>query len=257
MFINRINKNGYERKDIVSYYAQSRLQIPEVMLFVKYKEKIRDRHILDIGCGAGRTTPYLKHFSPHYTGIDYSSPMINSCKKRFPHTRFLHCDARNMEVFKDQTFDFILFSFNGLDAIGHEDRLKELREIHRVLKGKGLFVFSSHNRNFQYAQSRPKLSFSLKPCIQMVNILQFITSYYNHLTNKKYQHFYKDYAVINDRAHNYGFLSYYIDKESQAAQLKETGFTLLEMYATSGKVLKCSEDDIHSGWIYYVAVKEK
>ena len=68
-----------------------------------------------------------------------------------------------MNEFKDEEFDYIIFSFNGLDSINHEDRLKGLREIYRVLKQDCLFVFSSHNRNHRYAISRPEMEFSTMP----------------------------------------------------------------------------------------------
>ncbi len=250
-----MNKKKYESKSVVSSYINMRLQNPEVMILVKYREAIAGKHVLDIGCGSGRTTAILKNLSNGYVGIDYSLDMIESCRKRFKGVRFLQGDVREMNEFKDEEFDYIIFSFNGLDSINHEDRLKGLREIYRVLKQDCLFVFSSHNRNHRYAISRPEIEFSMMPCKQAGNFIKYFKSKCNRLRNKNHQVFEDQYAIINDVAHNYAMLTYYIDKVNQLKQLEDMGFETLEMYDTLGNILDLDSDDKDSAWIYYVARK--
>ena len=252
-----MNQKKYESKSVVSSYINMRLQNPEVMIIVKYRENISGKHVLDIGCGSGRTTAILKNLSSGYIGLDYSLEMIESCRKRFEGVRFLHGDVRDMVEFKDEEFDCVMFSFNGLDSISHDDRLKGLREIHRVLKQDGLFVFSSHNRNHRYAISRPKMEFSGTPCKQTYNLIKFFKSTRNRLKNKNHQMFNKQYAIINDIAHNYAMLTYYISKTHQMLQLNDMGFETIEMYDTLGNMLTLDNDDKDSAWIYYVAKKFK
>ena len=169
MSMDVINKELYERKDIAAIYAYNNkrgLQPPEEAIFHKYRENICGKRVLDIGCGTGRTTPYLVNLATKYTGVDYSCEMIEFCKNTFKDIEdisFILCDVRNMSIFEDNEFDFVLFSYNGLDCICHEDRLKALSEIHRVLREKGLFVFSSHNINYRNIHSHPKLKFAVKP----------------------------------------------------------------------------------------------
>jgi len=250
-----MNKKKYESKSVVSSYINMRLQNPEVMIFVKHRESIAGRHVLDIGCGSGRTTAILKNLSSGYVGLDYSLEMVESCRKRFEGVRFLHGDVRDMSEFNDREFDYVMFSFNGLDSINHEDRLKGLREIRRVLKQDGLFVFSSHNRNHRYAISRPKMKFSITPCKQAGNFVKFFQSTRNRLRNENHQVFNEQYAIINDVAHNYAMLTYYIDKVHQVSQLEDIGFETVEMYDTLGNKLNIDSDDKDSAWIYYVAKK--
>lgn len=250
-----MNKKNYENKNIVSSYVNMTLQNPEVIILVKHSEKIIGKHVLDIGCGSGRTTAILKNLSSGYIGLDYSLEMVESCRKSFENVCFVHGDVRDMSVFKDGEFDYVMFSFNGLDSINHESRLKGLREIHRVLKQDGLFVFSSHNRNHRYAISRPKIKLSTTPCKQVEYFKEFVKSSINHLRNMNHQKFEDEYAIINDVAHNYAMLTYYIDKENQISQLKDVGFETIEMYDTSGNTLNLDSDDKDSAWIYYVARK--
>ena len=160
-----------------------------------------------------------------------------------------------MNEFKDEEFDYVMFSFNGLDSINHEDRLKGLKEIRRVLKQDGLFVFSSHNRNHRYAISRPKMEISITPCKQAEHFTKFIKSIRNRLKNRSHQIFNQQYAIINDVAHNYAMLTYYIDKENQISQLEDVGFETIEIYDTLGNMLNQDSDDKDSAWIYYLARK--
>ncbi len=250
-----MNRKKYESKSVVSSYINMRLQNPEVMILVKHRESIVGKHVLDIGCGSGRTTAVLKNLSSSYVGLDYSLEMVESCRKRFENVRFVHGDVRNMNEFEDGEFDHVMFSFNGLDSINHESRLKGLMEIRRVLKENGLFVFSSHNRNHQYAISRPKVKFSTTPCKQTGNFIKFFKSMRNRSRNKGYQVFNDQYAIINDVAHHYAMLTYYIDKENQVKQLECAGFEAIEMYDTLGNMLNPDSDDKDSAWIYYVARK--
>jgi len=248
-----MNKEKYESRSVVSSYINMKLQNPEVMIFVKYREYVTGKHVLDIGCGSGRTTAILKNLSGGYVGLDYSLEMVESCRKRFEGVDFLHGDVRSMSEFKDREFDCVMFSFNGLDSVNHEDRLNGLREIHRVLKKDGLFIFSSHNRNHRYAISRPKMKFSVTPCKLVENIIKFIKSTRNRFKNKSHQVFKDKYAIINDVAHNYAMLTYYIDKVHQTKQLDDMGFETIEMYDTLGNLLNLDSDDKDSAWIYYVA----
>jgi ubiquinone/menaquinone biosynthesis C-methylase UbiE len=252
-----MNKIQYEKKHIVSSYANTKLQSPEVMILQKYRDNILNKHVLDIGCGAGRTTVHLRNLCKDYTGLDYSFDMIDECKKRFEDVHFIHGDVRDMSMFQDSMFDFVLFSYNGLDSVCHEDRMRGLREIHRVLRQDGLFVFSSHNRNHRNAISSPRMAIAVAPGVLFRNLIDFVRSTYNYLRNRKRQQFKGEYSIINDRAHNYAMLTYYIDKRAQISQLKETGFETIDMYDTYGNMLNSDSDDKDSAWIYYVTRKIK
>jgi SAM-dependent methyltransferase len=119
----------------------------EALVFARYEAELRAARFLDLGVGTGRTTNHLLPLCKMYRGIDYSPPMVEACKKRFPQASdvFAVGDARNLAKYRDEEFNFILFSYNGLDYISHEDRLRALSEIRRVLSPSGLFFFSTHS----------------------------------------------------------------------------------------------------------------
>ncbi|MDR4506129.1 MAG: class I SAM-dependent methyltransferase [Candidatus Scalindua sp.] len=250
-----MNRRNYGKRHVVSCYAHSLLQKPETLILEKYQEYILGKCVLDLGCGAGRTAPHLYNLSKNYTGIDYSFEMIEVCRERFKELCFVHGDVRNLNMIEDGSSDFVLFAYNGLDSVSHEGRLIGLREIYRVLRKNGLFVFSSHNRNHRDAISRPSITFTLHIYPMINNIIQFALSTYNHTRNKKKEQCNEEYSILNDRAHNYSMLTYYIDRKNQISQLAKIGFDVIEMFDTSANVLEHDSDDGDSAWIYYVARK--
>jgi SAM-dependent methyltransferase len=128
----------------VSYYAAAtQLQPAESELFNKHLRP--NISILDIGVGGGRTTPYLAQLSHHYVGIDYSEEMVRACRSKYPSQRFELCDAADLTIFDDATFDAVIFTFNGVDTLGPEGRSRCFSEVARVLADDGKFIFSSHN----------------------------------------------------------------------------------------------------------------
>ena len=60
--------------------------------------------------------------------------------------------------YKSRSFDYVLFSFNGIEAIpGRENRIKALKEIYRILKPHGIFVFTTNTQ--EYFRGRIKFFF--------------------------------------------------------------------------------------------------
>lgn len=143
------NASVYKKKRIVKIYSeQTELQKPEEGILNILKADLPEMKMLDIGVGAGRTTLHFAKRVKEYLAIDFSEEMIDACQQRFsdyPDYTFKVWDIRNLESFKDNSFDFILFSFNGIDYITHDGRLKVLKEIRRILKPQGYFCFSAHN----------------------------------------------------------------------------------------------------------------
>lgn len=250
-----VNRKTYEADRIVSLYCCGEFQVAEIRILLRHKEAYWGRRVLDIGCGAGRTTELIHQLDVEYTGIDYSRKMVERCRSRFPDATCLHVDARDMSCFDDGSFDMVLFSNNGLDSLAHEDRERAIGEVNRLLVSGGLFVFSTHNRQYRHAVSHPGLELSLDPFRQARALVRYWRRSRNHRRNIRFQRFEEGHWILNDRAHLYSLLTYYTDLRTQANQLRELGFDPLEAYGQDGAELPLDGEDDKSSWIYYVARK--
>ena len=157
------NKLVYNSKDVVSLFVPlTNLQKPEETILNQLRNKLPNMRMLDVGVGAGRTTIHFAPLTKEYVGIDCSDNMIKECQKKFQNYQkkvsFVTADARDMTRFEDNYFDFVLFSWCGIDYVDHEDRQKILGEIRRVIKKGGYFCFQTHNLNYQMENCSIRLS---------------------------------------------------------------------------------------------------
>ncbi len=97
---------------------------------------------LEVGCGNGVVSRYLaKNYGSNIVGIDVDTEQIGLASEdigEIPNLRFLEADATKLS-FEDNSFDIVL-SFGVLHHI--YNWLDALREIERVLKSGGYFVYA-------------------------------------------------------------------------------------------------------------------
>jgi SAM-dependent methyltransferase len=115
----------------------------------------RSRPILDIGVGAGRTTSLLRLLSDDYVGVDYSHALIERARLAHPGVDLRWADARELSELAERRFALVLFSFNGLDSVEHDDRAVILRQVRAVLASGGHFVYSTLNKRGPYFNESP------------------------------------------------------------------------------------------------------
>ena len=144
MITERSNEESYNNAEIVKYYSD----FVSVGLF-RYEELLIDKFFLprgktlDIGCGAGRVTVPLYERGFQVVGMDYSKNMIVAAKAI---NNAIDYRVGNIlsTSFADQEFDNIIFSFNGLMLLEtYEERLSATKEIRRILKRNGAFIFTT------------------------------------------------------------------------------------------------------------------
>lgn len=136
----------YRRGDVVQRYVRLRadgLFEPERWaLEAGYVDP--DAPVLDLGCGAGRTTAALVERGYDVVALDRSDLMVRETAAAVD-APCIRGDATRIPV-PDGRFGTVLFSYNGLDDLYPEaKRYAALGEINRVLADGGRFVFSSHN----------------------------------------------------------------------------------------------------------------
>lgn len=252
---DRLNYDVYSSKDVERSYRSTVLIPPEASALLKYQSCFAGKNVLDIGVGTGRTTHYLAPLAARYTCIDYSARMIGHMRQHFPGVEALQADMRNLSPFADASFDFVLAPNNVMDAVSHVDRLTVLGEVHRVLRPNGIFIFSSHNRDYAKASAGPQLEFSRNPVTQLMNLAIFVRQLANHWRTGKLRRTESEYSLLDDGGHDYTLLHYYVDEAHQELQLNGAGFEMLDVFAYSGFVKAREEKDVKSPSLHYVARK--
>jgi len=253
------NRATYERQDVVRAYRESeRLQAPEQTILRLLGPRLGEMRMLDIGVGGGRTTQYFAPLVRQYTGIDYSASMIETCAARFGvganGMSFKVCDARSMESFPDQSFELVLFSFNGLDYVGHSDRMKALAEIRRVTRPDGCFCFSSHNLNSSDQVFGLRHQFSGNPLKITRKLARwvFVRYLYNRSVNVRSLAT-QAHELINDGTFGFRLQAYYVRPLEQLRQLAGWTSDVQVLGLSTGAVLGPMEiATARDSWLYYV-----
>ena len=259
--VDENNQKTYTARSIVQHYAQlSALQPAEETILALGAERLSTMKMLDLGVGGGRTT---KHFAPlvaEYIGIDYSPEMIAACKKRFSsssQTVFLEVgDARDLSRFRNNYFDLILFSFNGIDYISHSDRLRVFQEISRVGKSGGYFCFSSHNLQGMEREFEGRKHLSLNPFSTYVNLVMWVLLRCCNRSITPNQLKASTHAIIRDETHNFRLQTYYVRPQEQLQQL-ESNFRDIKVYSWKNDREIRSESELGSNydmWLYYLCL---
>jgi len=254
--IERINKSNWGNFFIVqSYYFQNDLFKAEKILFKQFNKNIEDKKILDIGIGIGRTTKYLSKKTKTYTGIDYSEKMINTAKTLFPKLNLKVMDAKKLD-FPNNSFDFVLFSFNGIDCVDLNSRITIFKEIHRVLKKNGIFMFSFHNY-LSYNKKSPTLKFTLNPLLLIVRMYCFLVSHFNINRYKKYEIKEKLYGMFLDGGGGlFNLVNFYIIPTFQKQLLSKLFKT--KLYDTQGNIIINKKKFFNKeNWMIYAICQKK
>ena len=249
---DRVNWRVYHAPGVARYYRSHALDAAEMMALLAYQPAFASQRVLDLGVGTGRTTAFLAPLASRYVAVDFSSPMIDALRRRFPSVSAMIGDMRDLSAFADASFDFILASCNLVDAVGHDDRRRVLAEVRRVARPGGLFVFSSHNRRFREALSGPMLRLSRNPGTQAVHLWRYARSLANHARVRHLRRVEHDYATLNDPGHDYAALHYYVDRATARRQLADAGFRTLNEFDLSGRALGPGDDDSDSSSLLYV-----
>lgn len=105
----------------------------------------RDAKILDLGFGDGRNMPLLHHLGFEVHGVEISEEICDLTKIRMDKLGVdvhLQCGSNSHIPLKDRMFDFLLACHSCYYVSPNESFRDNLREISRVLKKGGRFVFS-------------------------------------------------------------------------------------------------------------------
>jgi len=246
------NTQVWRDGDFTAEYAIRTLRAVEVVLLLRYGGHLSGR-TLEIGCGAGRLTGYLIELSAHVEGIDISAAMVDYCRRAFPSGHFRQGDLRDLSGFLDGANNAIIAPFNVLDILDDRERRDVLGHLHRMLAPGGLLIMSGHNRAHIPRLRPPTHVRTSDPLRLAVDLLRLPRRYRNSRRLRADQRNEPGYAIVNDDAHDFTLLHYYVTRDAQEAQLAAHGFSLVQCLDLDGAIVAPGEAAAGSSELHYVA----
>jgi SAM-dependent methyltransferase len=265
---SRSNADHWRGGTHVDAYAHRTLRPAEVLMFVRYREALSGR-VLDVGCGAGRLLGYLVALGGEVHGVDISPAMVAHCQRAYPEAGVRVGDLGAIGAGTEGVFDAIMALDSVIDVFDDGERRRVLRDLKALLAPDGLLIFSSHNlarADAPAAPSHPGPGGRLrrrarqvlsKPLVDLGAAARRVprdalTRARNRRRLAPLEYRGGDYAIINDLAHNYALLHYYIGRDAQARQLTELGFELVDCLDSDGHAVAAGEPG-NGPWLFYVA----
>jgi SAM-dependent methyltransferase len=238
-----VNRATWARADAIGWYAATEgwTDPAERAALLRVAPYARGGPILDVGVGAGRTTSLLRLVSEDYVAVDYVGEMVDLCRRLHPDVDVRLADARDLAEFESGRFALVNFSFMGIDAVGHEDRVKILREFHRVLCPGGHLVYSTHHRNGPWFGRRPWQRASERVddhwLVRMVraafrlphSVPSFGRGLRNWRRHRQLHEDHRDWAIATSDAHEYGLVIHFTTPAAERAMLAGVGFEAIAL----------------------------
>jgi SAM-dependent methyltransferase len=103
-------------------------------------DHVKGRKAMDFGCGTGRSTRFLGKLGFSVVGVDVSEDMIRKARELDHSGDYRVVEDGNPSQFEDGVFDLVLsvFTFDNIPTM--EKKVRNSREIRRLLKGEGRVV---------------------------------------------------------------------------------------------------------------------
>ncbi len=170
-YVNKIDKNadilfmnfGYYDKDMELQLSENNeLNRYSIQLYhhLASEVEITNKDIVEIGCGRGGGLSYItNNFSPASSkGIDLDKLAVSFCNSHYTseNLSFTQGDALNLKL-EDNSCDVLI---NVESSHRYSDMEAFLREVYRILRPDGYFLFTDFRYHNEFEEMKKKLDIS-------------------------------------------------------------------------------------------------
>jgi ubiquinone/menaquinone biosynthesis C-methylase UbiE len=126
---------AYAKLEFPGTYYLAYRDLPAIIV-----EHVKGKRALDFGCGAGRSTRFLERLGFETVGVDISEDMLKKARERDSWGDYRLIGEGDFSQFRDGTFDLVLSAFTFDNVPTMEKKVRNFREIRRLLKSEGKIV---------------------------------------------------------------------------------------------------------------------
>jgi SAM-dependent methyltransferase len=135
------------------------------------------RHILEIGCGFGRWTQFLKDECDHLTALDLAEKCIAACRERFSdatNITFVVNDGSSLDAIPDCSVDLVF----SVDSLVHADARaigSYLGQLPRILTTEGVaFIHHSNLGAYSTGFRRLTQTRSIERVLRRLGLIEYL-----------------------------------------------------------------------------------
>jgi ubiquinone/menaquinone biosynthesis C-methylase UbiE len=126
---------AYAKLEFPGTYYLAYRDLPEIIF-----EHVKGRKAVDFGCGAGRSTRFLQKLGFNTVGVDIAENMIEKARELDPKGDYRLIQEGDFCQFEDSAYDLALSAFTFDNIPTMEKKIKNFRELRRLLKSEGKIV---------------------------------------------------------------------------------------------------------------------
>jgi ubiquinone/menaquinone biosynthesis C-methylase UbiE len=126
---------AYAKLEFPGTYYLAYRDLPEIIV-----EHVIGRKAIDFGCGAGRSTRFLKKLGFDAIGVDISEDMLNQARAKDPKGDYRLIEDGSVEQLQADSCDLVLSAFTFDNIPTMEKKVKLFGDLGRLLKNEGRLV---------------------------------------------------------------------------------------------------------------------
>jgi SAM-dependent methyltransferase len=189
--------------------------------------------------------------------------MLRMARERFPGADLREGDAVGLAGWPDAAFDLVVFSFNGIDALDHGDRVTALSAMARVTRPGGRVLFSSLNLDGVSFDERPlrvaggplspRFRYHLAHAVRHPrSVVRAVSNY------RRTRHEVEDgagWARRPLRAHEFRFVVHFATMGEIGAEARAAGLDVVAAYADDGTRLDPRAARSHADYVHFLCAR--
>jgi ubiquinone/menaquinone biosynthesis C-methylase UbiE len=126
---------AYAKLDFPGTYYLAFRDLPKII-----GNHVQGSKALDFGCGAGRSTRFLKEIGFNVIGVDISEDMLRLARERDPQGEYVHADETTLNQLGTHAFDLVqsIFTFDNIPT--HEKKVEIFKALAGLLRPEGCII---------------------------------------------------------------------------------------------------------------------